>query len=277
MASTSAFRSLSRLLAAILLWLAPIAASAEVRALVVASDYAAATDPDLHLDNPVVDGRQIAGALRRAGVSDLTLVEDPLPAAWASALDAFVGRLGPRDIAFVYYAGHGLQIGGINYFLAADGTTLLGVDAIVQRVTAKAQASVFVIDACRNNPFSADDAVPALAVVTRSATALSSVSIDEVASGGRGLAQLGELRGLSAIVLFSTEPGNVALDGAPGEGSPFAHVAAVELARRQSLDAAFRRIATGVNRATGGRQSPWRQGDLAFDVYLAGMSRFPVP
>jgi uncharacterized caspase-like protein len=91
------------------------------------------------------------------------------------------------------------------------------------------------------------------------------------------MAQLGDLRGLSAIVLFSTEPGNVALDGDAGAGSPFAKYAAKELARRQSLDSAFRRIAVAVNKATGGQQSPWRQGDLPFDVFLAGMADFPVP
>jgi uncharacterized caspase-like protein len=88
---------------------------------------------------------------------------------------------------------------------------------------------------------------------------------------------LGDLRGLSAIVLFSTEPGNVALDGDAGRGSPFAKIAAKELARRQSLDSAFRRIAVAVNKTTGGQQSPWRQGDLPFDVYIAGMADFPVP
>ena len=62
-----------------------------------------------------------------------------------------------------------------------------------------------------------------------------------------------------------------------GNGSPFAKQAARELARRQSLDSAFRRIAVAVNKATGGQQSPWRQGDLPFDVYLAGMAEFPVP
>ena len=78
-------------------------------------------------------------------------------------------------------------------------------------------------------------------------------------------------------MLFSTEPGNVALDGDAGVGSPFAKFAAKEISRRQSLDSAFRRIAVAVNKATGGQQSPWRQGDLPFDVYIAGMADFPVP
>jgi len=61
----------------------------------------------------------------------------------------------------------------------------------------------------------------------------------DLGTSGAGLAQLGALRGMSAVVLFSTEPGNVALNGKPGEGSPSARIAATELARRQSLNAAF--------------------------------------
>jgi hypothetical protein len=69
----------------------------------------------------------------------------------------------------------------------------------------------------------------------------------------------------------------VALDGDPGRGSPFANALVRELARRQTLDAAIRRITQEVSDRTDGRQSPWRQGDLGFPLFLAGQPRFPVP
>lgn len=261
--------------------LAPaVPVSAATRALVIATDYTQA-DHHLRLANAIVDGRLIADALARAGIADVQLIEEPTAEAWQEGQAAFLERLRKEDTALLYYAGHGLQVGGLNYFLAADGTSLLAIDAIVQQIAKQSSASIIIIDACRNNPFrTADENDSALKiedVKPGSSRALTTISINALRGGSTGLAQMGELRGMSTVVLFSTEPGNVALDGEPGDGSTFARATAAELARRQSLNTAFRRISTAVSRATDGQQSPWRQGDLAHDIFLAGMPHFPVP
>lgn len=269
---------LRQLVFGLLLLLGATPASAEVRALVLSADYVGALDPGMRLSNPVVDGREIAQALRKAGVNDLRVAEEAPAERWQSEFQAFAGKLGPDDIAVVYYAGHGFQIGGQNYLVTADGNTLIALDEVMKKLTAKAKGTIMIVDACRENPLAA--ASPDLQVRSVDAGAsrtMQTVRMTEIERKSKGLAQLGDLRGLSAIVFFSTEPGNVALDGDEGKGSPFAKQAARELAKRQSLDSAFRRIAVAVNKATGGQQSPWRQGDLPFDVYLAGMADFPVP
>lgn len=282
MVSMRALRSISRiwlqLVVGLLLAMGANPAAAEVRALILSADYVAAADPGMRLANPVADGRAIAQALRKAGVKDLRLAEEAAADRWQSEFQAFASRLGPDDIALVYYAGHGFQIGGRNYLVTADGNTLIALDEVMKRLTARAKGTIMIVDACRENPLAA--APPALqvrSVEPAAARSIETIRMTEIELKSKGLAQLGDLRGLSAIVLFSTEPGNVALDGDEGRGSPFAKQAARELARRQSLDSAFRRIAVAVNKATGGQQSPWRQGDLPFDVYLAGMADFPVP
>lgn len=88
---------------------------------------------------------------------------------------------------------------------------------------------------------------------------------------------MSNLRGKNTIVVFSTDPGNVALDGPPGRGSPFANAVVRELGKRQSLDNAIRRITEDVDKASSGKQAPWRQGDLSFPLFLGGQPRFPVP
>lgn len=280
MVSMRALPSISRILRQLLIGLLLVIganpASAEVRALILSADYVGALDPGMRLSNPVVDGRAMAQALRKAGVKDLRLAEEAPADRWQSEFQAFASRLGPDDIALVYYAGHGFQIGGRNYLVTADGNTLIALDEVMKQLTARAKGTIMIIDACRENPL---EAVPESLAVRSVAAArtVETIRMSEIELKSKGLAQLGDLRGLSAIVLFSTEPGNVALDGDEGRGSPFAKQAARELARRQSLDSAFRRIAVAVNKATGGQQSPWRQGDLPFDVYLAGMADFPVP
>ena len=66
---------------------------------------------------------------------------------------------------------------------------------------------------------------------------------------------------------------SIAVDLASADGQALVR----ELAKRQSLDSAIRQISAAVDKSTNSRQSPWRQGDLSFPLYLAGQPRFPVP
>lgn len=272
---------LSRIaLLACALFAAVTPARADVKALLLATDYAEAADSRLQLDNPIADGRMIAAALRRTTVDEIELVEEPDAARWGIAFEDFAASLSGDDIAFVYFAGHGFQIDGANYLLAADGHSLIGLDAMLRRLTGEARGVVFVVDACRNNPLIEADRSTEMEIVAVEGAqrALDTVTLDDIVFSNRGLAQVGSLRGLSAVVFFSTEPGNVAEDGATaGKGSPFAIEFAREIRRRQSLDETFRKTAVAVNERTSGRQSPWRQGDLPFDVFIGGMRALPIP
>jgi len=255
-------------------------ARAEIRALVVGSNYQQADDPRLELANPIADARLISSALRRTVVDEITVLEEPTADAWESEFDQFENSLSGDDIAIFYFAGHGFQINGNNYLMAGDGVTLLALDDIMQRLTERAKGAVVIVDACRNNPLAAaNDDVRDLRIITGDKTRSGQdITLLDLAEAGSGLAQLGNLRGLSAVVFFSTEPGNVAEDGdTPGKGSPFAKVFAREIKRRQSLDETFRKTAIKVNKDTSGRQSPWRQGDLPFNVFVGGMRALPVP
>lgn len=253
---------------------------AETKALLVGTNYAKAADEKLRLANPIADIRMIGSAMRRTTIEEVTLVEEPDAEEWRSAMADFVDSLSGDDIAVLYVAAHGFQVDGINYFLSADGGALIALDPLIQQMTERAKGAVVIVDACRNNPIAAFDEDDEFSVVeiADATRAIQPISLFDLANAGRGLSQIGNLRGLSAVVFFSTEPGNVAEDGAtPGKGSPFAKVFAREIKRRQSLDEAFRRTAVEVNQNTDGRQSPWRQGDLPFNVFIAGMRSLPIP
>lgn len=256
------------------------AAHAETKALIVASNYEIADNPAIELANPLADAILLEVALRDTYVDEVTVLREPTAEEWEAGLEDFVESLEPDDIAFFYYAGHGFQVGGVNYFLTSDGEALISLDLILQRLTESARGTVVIVDACRSNPFAMiEDGNEFRTVeVTGPTRQLVALSVDDLADAATGLAQLGNLRGLSAVVFFSTEPGNVAEDGdTPGLGSPFAKAFTEQIARRQSLDEAFRRTAVEVNLATEGRQSPWRQGDLPFNVFIAGMRALPIP
>lgn len=259
--------------------LASSLARAETRVIVWASDYSKARDSNLVLPNTLVDARAVTGMFRKLKVQDLTYVENPTAEQWNGAIDGLVTRLGADDVAVLYYAGHAVQVNGQNFFLAGDGTTLIASEQVLAPIMSRAKGTVFLIDACRDNPFKATAAAAATAVKIASggSRAVESVSLDQLARAQGGLSQMSNLRGKNTIVVFSTDPGNVALDGPPGKGSPFANAVVRELGKRQSLDTAIRRITEDVDQASSGKQAPWRQGDLTFPLFLGGQPRFPVP
>ena len=253
-------------------------AHAETRVLVWASDYKAAGNPDLELPNTLVDAQAVTAMFRSLRVQDVKLVENPTAEAWNSELDALVNRLGTDDVAVLYYAGHAVQVNGQNFFLAGDGVTLISSEQVLAPIMTKARGTVFLIDACRDNPFRNQAAQNRqMKVSTARSRAVETLSLNQLAQSSGGLSQMSNLRGKNTIVVFSTDPGNVALDGAPGKGSPFANAVVRELGRRQSLDSAIRRISADVDKSTASKQSPWRQGDLSFPLFLGGQPRFPVP
>ncbi|KEO91548.1 hypothetical protein EH31_02450 [Erythrobacter longus] len=260
--------------------ISPSVAQAEVKALLVASNYDKAQDEQLRLANPIADLRLIRSSLRSTNVRDLTVLEEPTAQDWQEGFDAWLDTLSGDDIGLFYYAGHGFQFDGLNYLLSSDGVSLIPLDALVGQITARARGAVIIIDACRNNPFFNAEPEAALDIIEIDGTtrSLSFIRLEDMSGAGDGLAQLGNLRGLSAVAFFSTEPGNVAEDGdQPGKGSPFAIEFAKQIDRRQSLDEVFRKTAIAVNKRTDERQSPWRQGDLAFDVFISGMRALPIP
>lgn len=258
----------------------PTAVHAEVKALLIASNYENAEDEALRLANPRADLRLIRSSLGKTNVRDLTVLEEPSAEEWQAGFDAWLNTLSGDDIGMFYFAGHGFQFDGLNYLLSSDGTSLIPLDALVTQITQRARGAVIIIDACRNNPYfdaepEEDVQIVAIDGATRS---LNYIRLEDMSGAGQGLAQLGNLRGLSAVAFFSTEPGNVAEDGdQPGKGSPFAIEFAKQIDRRQSLDEVFRKTAIAVNKRTDERQSPWRQGDLAFDVFVSGMRALPIP
>jgi uncharacterized caspase-like protein len=274
------FRSLGLWALAISALMLPNVAHAEVKALLIGSNYESAENASLRLTNPRADVRLIQSTLRDSAVGELTVLEEPTASEWQIGVDAWLDTLGDDDIGLFYFAGHGFQIEGHNFLLSSDGKSLVPLDSLVTQVTERARGAVMVIDACRSNPFFHSEPSDQIQIleIAGPPRGISYATFSDISYSSGGLAQLANLRGLSAVAFFSTEPGNVAEDGPePGKGSPFAIEFAKQIDRRQSLDEVFRKTAIAVTERTENRQSPWRQGDLAFDVFISGMRALPIP
>src|SRR5262249_59843421 len=77
-------------------------------------------------------------------------------------LRAFAAEGEKADWAVIYYAGHGFEIGGLNYLvpidtkLAADKdaeTEAVALEQVIAAVGGARKLRLVILDACRDNPF----------------------------------------------------------------------------------------------------------------------------
>jgi len=153
----------SFVLLVVFLFAAVPAALAEKRVALVIGNNAYEEVPKLQ--KAVEDARSVSAALTRLGF-DVDTGEDLTRRQLNTKFSNFIKRIEPGDTAFFFFSGHGVVIGGQNILLpvdivAPDNEDLVRdeghvVDDLLQRVKDKgARVSMFVLDACRNNPFAA--------------------------------------------------------------------------------------------------------------------------
>jgi formylglycine-generating enzyme required for sulfatase activity len=247
-------------LLAVVLWASPMMAQGKRVAFVVGnSTYKHAGQ----LGNPLNDAVDMAAILKQKG---FTVVEgmDLDKASFVAALQDFSGALKGAEIAVFFYAGHGIQVAGQNYLVPVDAelataaaleAELVPVNIVYREMEGKARFKVVILDACRNNP---------LADELRKAMGQRSHAV------GRGLA--GEDLGLGweSVISFSTQPGNLALDG-DGRNSPFAAALVRNLAAsNRDVDVAgmLAKVRSDVMASTRNAQIPWDLSSLRGSLYL---------
>lgn len=234
------------------------AASAESRVALVVGQSAYRAVPAL--PNAENDARKMTELLGNAGF-EVTAAPDLSQNDMRQAISAFAAKVaasGPETVALVFYAGHGLQIDGENYLVPVDVDPKREADIPLQAVRLNdlmntlgalpTRMRIFMLDACRNNPF------PALSQ-----------------TAGHGLAVVDTKAGASgSFISFSTSPGSEAEDGT-GADSPYT-TAVLSVAKEPNLtiEEAFKRVRVAVNQATDGRQVPWESSSLTSDFRFFG-------
>ncbi|WP_420411435.1 caspase family protein [Roseibium sp.] len=208
------------------------------------------------LDNPVNDAVLMAKHLTEVGF-EVTLVTDATQVELGRAISAFGRKLrdeGDDTTGLFFYAGHGVQSFGSNYLLPIDvevldaaDLSLVGVpaDAVLRQMySARNRTNIFILDACRNNPFAE---IPDL--------------------NDNGLAEMKAPRG--TFLAYSTAPGEIAVDGT-GSNSPFSEALASRLSEPGvPIEALFKEVRRTVLQQTNGLQIPWDTSSLTVDFQFS--------
>jgi uncharacterized caspase-like protein len=247
-----ALRAIALLIFAI--WLGTSSALAEKRVALVMGN--SAYKNVARLANPANDAALVGGMFRKAGFDTVDIKLDLNGSEMRKALRDFGGKARDAEVAVVYYAGHGIELDGVNYLIPTDAMLetdsdvldeTIALDRALFAVEAAKQLRLIILDACRDNPFAK----------TMKRT-IASRAI------GRGLAKV-EPTSPNTMIAFAAKAGSTASDG-DAKNSPFA-TALVDRLPTPGLDLgkAFRFVRDDVLKSTGNKQEPFVYGSLGGD------------
>ena len=211
------------------------------------------------LPNPENDAVDLAAALARLGF-DVTTELDADRVALTEALRAFTRRSAGADVSLVFYAGHGIEMDGVNYVVPVDARLERDVDVRYETVTlddllvatAGASLRLVLLDACRNNPL---------------ARSMQRTAATRAVSGG-SFGDLNEdLLGDETLVAYAAAAGTTAADGR-GRNSPYTAALLTHLETPLEIGLLFRRVRAQVLEATDGEQRPHEYHSLVGEHYL---------
>ena len=211
------------------------------------------------LPNPDNDAADMSAALRRLGF-EVTTELDADRVELTEALRAFTRRSAGADISLVFYAGHGIEMDGVNYLVPVDARLERDVDVRFETVTVDdllvstsgASLRLVILDACRNNPL---------------ARSMQRTAATRTVSGG-SFADLNEdLLGDETLVAYAAAAGTTAADGR-GRNSPYTAALLSHLETPLEIGLLFRRVRAEVLAATNGAQRSHEYHSLVGEHYL---------
>ena len=209
------------------------------------------------LKNPINDANDMAHVLTELSF-DVILETNANKRTMLTAVDQFGKRLRNAKVGLFFFAGHGLQVKGINYLIPIGAYVTNETDVEIEgfdmrRILgrmemAASEVNIIFLDACRDNPFKRS-----------------------FRSTSRGLAKIDAPRG--TFIVYATSPGDVAADG-EGRNSPFTKHLLKDIARPNiPIEKLIKKVRRGVLTETYNQQMPWQTSSLTGDFYF-GMKDF---
>ncbi len=223
----------------------------------------AAYDGDMALGNPANDAEAVSQALASVGWNVTKLLNGDrksMNRTIAQFRDVLAAEKSPT--AMLFYAGHGMQIGGVNYLIPVKEVFETPDDVVNDAISlnailssfddAKVSTNIVILDACRDNPFVKKN--------TRSLGGTRGLSVVQKSTNVEGSA-----------VLFATAPGDTAADGT-GDNGVFTTALLKYLTTDISIQVMAARVTGEVKRLTGGKQTPYSSLSLSDEFFVVPAS-----
>src|SRR5689334_5490903 len=235
-------------------------ASAQNRVALVIGNGAYEKVPEL--PNPPRDAADMARALERLGFK-VTQVKNATAQEMRKAVVDFGRSAEGSDMAVVFYAGHGMEVGGENWLIPVSAelrsdadieSEAISLRSVSLQVSKARKLGLVILDACRNNPFAAK---MKRSISTRAVT--------------RGLAPTEPTE--NVLIAYAARDGTTASDG-DGRNSPFT-TALLHHIETPGLEISFlfRRVRDDVMLATKREQQPFVYGSPSKEeIYLNAAS-----
>lgn len=208
--------------------------------------------PSSPLSNAVNDASAVSEKLISLGF-ECTCVTDATIEKMEESVAGFVSSLSESEVALFFFAGHGFQYHGRNYLGAINTSfvddysckrTSFEFDSIIETFeSSNVNTKIFVLDACRNNPFH---------------------TIRGAAQ--RGFAPVYAPKG--SIIAFSTSPGQTASDGANDHGVYTGALLTHIDTKRLAIEDMFKRVRQTVSAHTNNQQITWEHTSLMGNFYF---------
>ncbi|HTR86681.1 MAG TPA: caspase family protein [Reyranella sp.] len=224
---------------------------------------------EAQLPNVRRDAPDIAKSFQAMGLKT-ELLQDVGREAMSAAITRFGSASAGANLAALYFAGHGASWDKDTYLVPIDADlsspstvkSLVPVPSIEAAMRA-ASHRLLVFDNCRNNPA---DGWRQLAAERTAATNQDQQRADAADANP------------NSLTLFSTAPGHAALDGPPGENSPFAAALLRQFATPSvDLQALAAKVRREVLIATAGRQVVWDSNTYRDPFVLGGRGKSAAP
>jgi uncharacterized caspase-like protein len=168
------------------------------------------------------------------------------------AIREFSKKLPNSTVALFYYAGHGVQVDGLNYLIPTDANLndkgdckfeAVSVNFVVEEFEQYPDnVNIVILDACRNNPFRS-----------------------WARGGERGFKAINPTSG--TIIAFATSEGSTASDGT-GNNGLFTQELVKQMTVPQAIESVFKKTRVQVQKLSNGAQSPQEWSQLTGDFYF---------
>ena len=202
------------------------------------------------LKNPLNDARDMADILQKKGFYVIPL-ENASQYQMEQAIAEFSDKIrSGKGVGLFYYAGHGVEVGGVNYLIPSDAripsldfvkSKTVSVDSVISAMeNAQNRFNILILDACRSNPFG---------------------------RGGGGLAPINSATGI--YVAYATAPSKIAEDGAGENGLFTSYLKKYINQSGLKIEEVFKNVRREVRKASHKRQTPWTSSSVDGDFYFS--------